>query len=90
MVMTINNEKIKKENELQDRNNPKMSADEIAKSVEWHGMWVDIGLWVFKVLGILITAFGISQGSSLWYDTIKQFAGLRTGVVKQETENQQK
>ncbi|MGC1375117.1 MAG: hypothetical protein WA821_02780 [Anaerolineales bacterium] len=33
---------------------------------------------LLKILGILITAFAVSQGSSFWYDLIKKMKGDAT------------
>jgi hypothetical protein len=45
-----------------------------------------VSLIIFKIIGLLITAFGVSQGSSFWYDAIKRFIGLRSGKTPQNQE----
>ena len=44
---------------------------------------------VFKILGILITGFAISQGSSFWYDILKRVVNMRiTGPMLGEQERE--
>lgn len=43
--------------------------------------------WVLlKVLGLLITAFAVSQGSSFWYDMIKQIKGEQSSSSQANSE----
>ena len=42
--------------------------------------------WLFlKILGILITAFAVSQGTSFWYDLIKQIKGEQAPTIPATT-----
>jgi hypothetical protein len=92
MTRKIEIKKTKKEAELikkqQDMGKSQMSSELIKKKVKEYGIQVNIRLWIFKFLGILITAFGISQGSSFWYDTLRRFIGMRTGLSGDTGKNQ--
>jgi len=37
----------------------------------------DIGGWLLKVLGLLISAFAVSMGAPFWFDTLSKFINLR-------------
>ncbi len=46
----------------------------------------DIGGWLQKVLGLLISAFAVSMGAPFWFDTLSKFINLRgTGTPPGET-----
>jgi hypothetical protein len=47
---------------------------------------VDFAL-LLKILGILITGFGISMGSPFWWDLLNRFVNLRMGGKKPEAHN---
>jgi hypothetical protein len=37
----------------------------------------DIGGWLLKVIGLLISAFAVSMGAPFWFDTLSKFVNLR-------------
>jgi hypothetical protein len=46
----------------------------------------DIGGWLLKVLGLMISAFAVSIGAPFWFDTLSKFINLRgTGTPPGET-----
>jgi hypothetical protein len=49
----------------------------------------DIRSWVYKVIGIIVTALAASQGAGFWFDMLKKFVDLR-GVGKKPEEEKEK
>ncbi|CAG1770283.1 hypothetical protein BAC3_00930 [uncultured bacterium] len=50
----------------------------------------DIRSWVYKVIGIIITALAASQGAGFWFDLMKKFVDLRGVGKKPEEEDKKK
>jgi hypothetical protein len=60
----------------------KMTPDEISEMGELPD---PVGAWISKVLGLLITGFSISQGSSVWFDLLGRLVNMRgTGTKPKE------
>jgi len=34
--------------------------------------------WLFKVVGLLLTAFAVSQGAPFWFDTLNKLVNVRS------------
>ncbi len=64
-----------------DRNNPKL--------VPPLSSWEDIGGWLLKIFGWLITAVAISLGAPFWFDLLNKFMVVRSTVKPREKSHEE-
>ena len=50
----------------------------------------DIGGWVSKVIGLLISIFAVSLGAPFWFDLLQRFMNVRTSVATNDEKNDEK
>lgn len=46
----------------------------------------DIGGWISKIIGLVLTGFAISQGSQIWFDLMNRLLNLRSAGVSSNAE----
>src|SRR6185295_1203113 len=65
----------------------KQYKDLVSPSTEW-SLSLGYGSWLLlRILGLFITGIAVSQGSSFWYDIIRQIKGeqKKTGATSKES-----
>lgn len=48
-------------------------------TVDWSG--VDLKWWIYKIIGWLTTALGVSLGATFWFETLKKLVTLRSSAT---------
>jgi hypothetical protein len=51
---------------------------------EWQSS--DLGLWLYKALGLFLTVFAVSLGAPFWFDLLSKIVNIRGAGIKPDTE----
>lgn len=69
---------------VQERLQALEALKDLGLPIGWHGLPQGVGAWLFKLLGLTVTAIAVSFGAPFWFDLLNKLVNLRMTGKKPE------
>ncbi len=71
---------------VQERLQALAALQDLGLPIGWRGLPQGAGAWLFKILGLAVTAIAVSFGAPFWFDLLNKLVNLRqTGKKPDES-----